>query len=73
MKVTEHKLGNVYTMVNKDGSKSEGWKIAYIPLTGTYQSGEWVDFYKPRALIERPIKDGIDFREVPIKYLTISK
>lgn len=64
-----HKIGDIYSMTNRDGSKSEGWKIAYYPLTGTYKEGKWVDFKEPRALIERPMKEGIDFREVPIRFL----
>ena len=64
-----HKIGNIYSMINRDGSKSEGWKIAYYPLTGTYKDGKWIDFDESRALIERPLKDGTDFREMPLRYL----
>lgn len=60
-----HKIGDVYTM---DG-KPDLWKIAYYPLFGTYRNELWVDFSEPRALIEKPMKDGIDFREIPLRYL----
>jgi hypothetical protein len=64
-----HKIGNQYTM---DG-KPELWKIAYFPLSGTYEgeinNKKWVDFDEPRALIEKPMEKGIDFREVPLRYL----
>lgn len=69
----DHKVGDTYRMVNTNGKIDDGWKIAYYPLFGTYKGDgevkEWVDFTEPRALIERPMKDGIDFREVPIRYL----
>jgi len=69
----KHKLGDTYSMLNRDGSESGTWKIAYYPLFGTYKGeGEdknWIDFKEPRALIEQPIEDGIDFREVPLRYL----
>ena len=60
-----HKIGDAYTM---DG-KPELWKIAYYPLFGTYKAGIWIYFDEPRALIEKPIKSGTDFREVPLRYL----
>ncbi len=53
-----------YTM---DG-KPELWKVAYYPLLECGKTGEV--YQEPRALIERPIKGGIDFREVPLRYLT---
>lgn len=72
----EHKIGNTYTM---DG-KPELWKIAYYPLFGSWNNSvnkqgetieeKWVDFIEPRALIEKPITGGTDFREVPLRYLT---
>lgn len=61
---------DVYYLVNRDGSKTGGWKIAYKYLNGTYKDGKWVDFKEPRVLIEKPIKNGIDFREVPERFLT---
>lgn len=59
-----HKISDSYNM---DG---DTYKIAYYPLFGTYKGGVWVDFEEPRALVEKPILNGIDFREVPLRYLT---
>lgn len=66
----KHKIGNSYQM---DG-KFEKWKIAYYPI---FQDGKTNEVYdEPRALVEKPIigkfgdKIGIDFREVPLRYLT---
>lgn len=59
-----HKTGDTYTM---DG-KSDLWKIAYYPI---FEDGKTNEPYKePRALIEKPMKGGTDFREVPLRYLT---
>lgn len=60
----EHNIGDKYTM---DG-KPEHWKIAYYPIIECGKTGE--TYEEPRALIERPIKGGIDFREIPLRYLT---
>ena len=60
----EHKIGDTYTMDNNP----EKWKIAYYPIFANGKTGE--EYVEPRALIEKPIKDGIDFREVPLRYLT---
>ena len=58
-----HKIGDNYTM---DG-KPELWNIAYYPI---FEDGKTGEAYKePRALIERPIPGGTDFREVPLRYL----
>ncbi len=73
MTIEDHKIGNIYSMINKDGTKGGNWKIAYYPLTGTYRDGEWIDFNEPRALIEQPMKDGTDFREMPLRYLNKQK
>ncbi len=66
----DHKIGNEYTMAKDSGI----WKIAYYPLFGTYEgetdNKKWVEFQEPRALVEKPIKGGIDLREVPLRYLT---
>ena len=62
--IKEHQLGNVYTM---DGNP-ELWKIAYYPINENGKTGE--QYNEPRALIEKPIKNGTDFREVPLRYLT---
>ncbi len=63
----EHRLGKTYTM---DGES--GWKIAYYPILECGKTGEQYD--KPRVLIEKPRRFkgvmGIDFREVPILFLT---
>lgn len=59
-----HKIGDKYTMDNK----SDLWKIAYYPI---FEDAKTKEIYEePRALVEKPIKDGIDFREVPLRYLT---
>ncbi len=58
-----HKLGDTYTM---DG-KPDRWKIAYYPISDNGATGE--QYEEPRALIEKPMKGGIDFREVPLRYL----
>lgn len=55
----EHKVGDEYRMVNRDKT-SVICKVAYYPLP---------DFADLRALIEIKIKDGTDFREVPVHYL----
>jgi hypothetical protein len=66
-----HKIGNEYQM---DG-KPDKWKIAYYPL---FEDGKTNEVYdEPRALVEKTIfgkfdeKIGTDFREVPLRYLTI--
>jgi len=73
MDIKDHRIGNIYSMVNRDGSSSGQWKIVYYPLEGTYISEKgnkvWVDYEEPRVLIEQPIKGGTDFREVPLRYL----
>lgn len=59
----KHIKGDNYTM---DG-KPDTWNIAYYPI---FECGKTKEVYEePRALIERPIKGGIDFREVPLRYL----
>ena len=62
--IPDHKIGDTYTM---DG-KAELWKIAYYPINECGKTGEKYD--EPRALIERPIPGGTDFREIPLRYLT---
>ncbi len=59
-----HKLGDTYTM---DGNP-ELWKIAYYPIFENGKTGE--KYKEPRALIEKPIKGGTDFKEMPLRYLT---
>ncbi len=57
-----HKIGDQYIMDNVPG-----WKIAYYPIFEDGKTGKQYD--EPRALVEMPIKCGIDFREVPLRYL----
>ena len=59
-----HKIGDTYTM---DG-KPEHWKVAYFYIQEDGKTGEV--YNEPRVLIERPMKGGTDFREVPERYLT---
>lgn len=59
-----HSIGDTYTM---DG-KPDLWKIAYYPILEDGKTGEV--YNEPRALVERQIENGIDFREVPLRYLT---
>ena len=60
----DHKLGDKYTM---DG-KPDHWKIAYYPI---FENGKTKEVYEePRALVEKPLTGGTDFREVPLRYLT---
>lgn len=65
-----HTIGDKYQMTNVGGKDGGVWSIAYYPLFGTYKQGKWVTHDEPRALIERPIEGGIDFREMPLRYLT---
>jgi len=58
-----HSIGDTYTM---DG-KPTLWKIAYYPIFEDGKTGEV--YNEPRALIERPIPGGTDFREMPLRYL----
>lgn len=58
-----HQIGDEYTMDGKPG-----WKIAYYPI---FEDGKTGTLYaEPRALVEKSIAGGIDFREVPLRYLT---
>ncbi len=61
---TNHKIGDEYTM---DG-KPDLWKIAYYPILEDGKTKE--PYEEARALIEKPIKGGTDFREIPLRYLT---
>lgn len=60
----EHKIGMEYTMDNKP----DVWKIAYYPIFEDGKNGE--QYEEPRALVEKKIHGGTDFREVPLRYLT---
>jgi hypothetical protein len=58
-----HKIGDIYSMDGKPG-----WKIVYYPI---FEDGKTRKKYdEPRALVEKPIEGGTDFREVPLRYLT---
>jgi hypothetical protein len=59
-----HKIGDTYTM---DG-EPDRWKIAYYPIFEDGKTGK--KYNTPRALIEMPMTDGTDFREVPLRFLT---
>lgn len=63
----QHKIGDEYFLINKGGGKDAGWKIAYYPIMEDGKTGEV--YKEPRALIEKPMKDGIDFREMPLRFL----
>jgi hypothetical protein len=59
-----HTIGDRYTM---DG-KPEQWMISYYPI---FEDGKTGEIYsEPRALVEKKIPGGIDFREIPLRYLT---
>lgn len=60
----EHNLTDHYTMDNKP----DKWKIAYYPIFENGKTGEVYE--QPRALVEKPIEGGTDFREIPLHYLT---
>ncbi len=51
-------------------NKPELWKIVYYPI---FEDNKTKEVYvEPRALVEKPIVGGTDFREVPLRYLTKS-
>lgn len=59
-----HKIGDTYTM---DGMP-DLWKIVYYPIFEDGKTGK--SYNEPRALVEKPIPNGVDFREVPLRYLS---
>jgi hypothetical protein len=59
----EHKIGDRYVATGTE----HVWRIAYYPILENGKTGEKYD--EPRALMERPISGGIDFREMPLRYL----
>lgn len=62
-----HQIGSYYNMEGDD----DLWKISYYPI---FENGKTNKQYKePRALIEKPMQGGTDFREVPLRYLTLVK
>lgn len=58
-----HKISDKYTMDNK----CDLWKLTYYPIFTNNKTKEV--YNESRALIEKPINGGIDFREVPLRYL----
>jgi hypothetical protein len=67
-----HKRGDEYNMINQDGSKDPGWKIAYYPIFQDGRTGE--TYTEPRALVEKPYPreskfSGNDLREMPLRYI----
>ena len=58
-----HRLADTYLLNGSDGV----WLIAYYPIFECGKTGK--SYNEPRALIESPIIGGIDFREVPLRYL----
>lgn len=58
-----HRLGDTYTM----DEKPDEWKIAYYPIKECGKTGKI--YGESRALVEKPIPGGIDFREIPLRYL----
>lgn len=62
-----HKIGDTYTI----DSKPDLWKVAYYPINECGKTGK--QYNESRALIEKPIIGGIDFREIPLRYLTATK
>jgi len=48
--------------------KPDKWKIAYYPILEDGKTNE--KYNEPRALVEKPIVGGTDFREIPLRYLT---
>lgn len=58
-----HSINSKYMMDEKDIE----WRIAYYPI---FECGKTGKIYEePRALVETPINNGTDFREVPLRYL----
>lgn len=59
-----HKIGDKYLMKGDN----RNWLIVYYPITEDGKTQK--PYEEPRALVETPIVGGIDFREVPLRYLT---
>jgi hypothetical protein len=64
-----HKIGNLYSLRHRNGDIDEGWKVVYIGVNGTYKKEVWVEYPEHLVLVEKPMKDGIDLREVHPRYL----
>lgn len=67
----DHSIGDKYNLINRNGSIDRGWKIAYYPIFEDGKTG--VTYNEPRALVEKPISNGIDFREVSLRFLIKTK
>ncbi len=59
-----HNIGDQYLI----GGDKDKWKIAYYPIFENGKTGLRYD--EPRALMEKPIIGGTDFREMPLRYIT---
>lgn len=64
-----HQIGDKYSLTNRNGSIEHGFMVAYMKLPGTYKRGVWMEYGEYVTLIEKPMKVGTDFREVPIRFL----
>lgn len=67
-----HRIGKIYhLLLNQKKGWDPGWRIAYYPIFEDGVTGE--KYEEPRALVEKPAifngKEGIDFREVPLRFL----
>lgn len=63
----KRKLGDLF----KVKGSGKQWKVAYYPINENGETNE--DYPEPRALMETPIEGGIDFREMPLRYVEIVK
>lgn len=57
------KMSDLYNLKGSEGV----WKITYYPIFECGKTGK--QYEEPRALVESKIKNGTDFREVPLRYL----
>ena len=64
----EGNRNHTWILINKDRTKLE-CNVVYFPIRETYKKGLLVEFDSPRVLIQIPIDNGFDFREVPFFYL----
>lgn len=68
---SQHQIGDRYSVKHRDGSVQYGWKLAYSNLLpGTYKKGQWIPYTSPVALVELPLHEGSDIREVPIHFIS---
>ena len=72
----QDKPGNLYKMVNRDGSFME-CEVLYYPLRSTYENGKVKMFSDLRALMrmKKPLvsegEEHMDIREVPVHFLEL--